>query len=73
MEPRRGHDARAMTRARAAPQGCERTNTPKQSALRRHPGRADVEMPKNAQALARDMEAMWNAADREGRELTPGP
>ena len=29
-------------------------------------------MPRNATALAREMEAMWNAADAEGRDLTPG-
>jgi HK97 family phage major capsid protein len=29
-------------------------------------------MPKNAKALAKQMEAMWNAADAEGRDLTPG-
>ena len=29
-------------------------------------------MPKTAKALASEMEAMWNAADAEGRDLTPG-
>jgi hypothetical protein len=29
-------------------------------------------MPRTAKALAAEMEAMWNAADAEGRDLTPG-
>ena len=28
-------------------------------------------MPKNAKALASQMEAVWNAAEAEGRDLTP--
>jgi HK97 family phage major capsid protein len=59
-----------MTRARAAPKGCERTNTSKQSALRRHPERADVDMPRTAKSFADEIDEIWNAADREGRDLT---
>ena len=61
-----------MTGARATPPRCERTNTSKQSALRRHPGRADVEMPRNARQYSDEISEIWDAADREGRDLTSG-